>query len=204
MRERLLVVAWAMLAGLPAARAQVPPKPSPLQGVDIGARVAWAIPTGDAFAGQSLGGELNGALPLQLDLGYRFDRHFWAGFDLSFAPASLKSCGAAGSCSGRDTRVGLQVAYRLDRQGSLRPWLGLGVGYEWLHLDRSPAVPAFTLSGFEWVNLQLGGDFALNPRIWMGPFLTVALGGFTESDAGPVSSRVHAWIMLGWKTSFEL
>ncbi len=91
-------------------------------------------------------------------------------------------------------------------EGGLRPWLGIGVGYEWLHLDRAlgGVHAASTLSGFEWVNLQLGGDFAVNPRLWMGPFVTVALGDFSDSDAGSISSRVHAWIMVGWKTHFEL
>lgn len=205
----------ALLAVGPAS-AQVPPIPAPAQGLSLGARVAWAIPAGNIGAGESLGGALSGALPLQLDLSYRFDRHFSAGFLFSYAPGFVNNCPPGDSCSGRSTRFGLQAIYTLDPAGSLRPWLGIGIGYEWLKLKQTSAGIAYsdTFAGFEWVNLQVGGDFSLTPRLWVGPYAAVTFASFSDLDSavGGLSGsasipsadrRLHEWIMVGLRATYE-
>jgi opacity protein-like surface antigen len=191
------------LAAVPAS-AQVPPIPAPAQGVTLGARAAWAIPAGNSTAGRSLGSDFSGAVPLSLDLLYRFDRYFSAGFYVTYAPGFAKDCPAGSTCSQSFTRFGLQAAYTFDRSGSLRPWLGIGVGYEWLHLD----VPAGsgTLSGFEWANLQVGGDFAATARLFVGPYVAMSFGQFSDASAASIPSgdrRFHEWITVGLRAQYE-
>lgn len=200
------------LAGA-APAAEVPPIPSPAQGLTLGVRAAYAIPTGNLFEGSSLSSAFDGALPLQLDLGYRFDRHFSAGLFASWAHGFPNDCPAGVSCSGSSTRVGLEIFYTLDQQGSLRPWFGAGMGYEWLKAKTTGAQTGeITFSGFEWIDLQVGGDFPLSPRVWAGPFFMLTAARFADADASGSGSasipsgqrRFHTWLMLGLKGHYEL
>jgi len=205
------IAALALVAG--PASAQVPPIPAPAQGVTLGARAAWAIPAGNATSGSSLGGDFQGAVPLSLDLLYRFDCYFSAGFYFTYAPGFAKDCPPGMTCSQSFTRFGLQAIYTLDRSGSLRPWLGIGVGYEWLNLKTSSGgvTASGSLSGFEWVNLQVGGDFAVTPRFFVGPYVAVSFAQFSDASgsAGSGASipsgdrRFHEWIMAGLRAQYE-
>lgn len=217
MHGRVLAIALGLSAALPAA-AQVPPIPSPAQGPTLGARIGYGLPAGNLLEGASLSGAFKGSLPLQLDLGYRFDRHFSAGFYFSWAAAFAKNCDPGASCSGTSTRLGIEAAYALDRQGGMRPWLGIGVGYEWLAVKESAggSTVKATLSGFEWLNLQLGGDFEVSPRFWLGPYLLVTFseaadadlsgGGLLPSGSASIPSsqrRFHEWITIGVRGTFD-
>jgi len=100
------------------------------------------------------------------------------------------------------------------------PWVGLGVGYEWLNLSIGGTGGAITGSarGFEWVNLQLGIDFSLGQNFRLGPFVrsrvaqydTGSLGlintqGGSASGTGDIQSKaVHTWIDVGLRFSFLL
>jgi hypothetical protein len=210
-----LAKALVVLAlGGTAAAAEVPPIPSPAQGLDLGARVAWAFPAGNLAEGLSLSGAFTGALPLQLDVGYRFDRHFSAGLFFSWAPGFPNDCPAGSTCSGSSTRLGLEVFYTLDRQGSLRPWFGAGAGYEWLRTEEKAGAGTAraTLSGFEWIDLQVGGDFAATPSAWFGPYFMFTAGKFADIDLASVGTqsvasgqqRMHYWLVLGLRGHYEL
>ncbi len=202
-------LALALAAGAASAQG-VPPIPAPAQGVTLGVRAAWAIPAGNATAGTSLGSEFSGAVPLSLDLLYRFDRYFSAGFYFTYAPGFAKDCPSGATCSPSFTRFGLEALYTLDRSGSLRPWFGIGVGYEWLRLDTP--VGSGTLSGFEWANLQLGGDFAVTPRFFVGPYVAISFGQLTDASGSGTGSgtsipsgdrRFHEWITVGLRGQYE-
>jgi opacity protein-like surface antigen len=208
----IAALALALSAGVANAQGVVPPIPAPAQGVTLGARAAWAIPAGSSAAGFTLGSDFTGAVPLSLDLLYRFDRYFSAGFYFTYAPGIAKDCPSGATCSQSFTRFGLQAAYTLDRSGSLRPWFGIGVGYEWLRLD----IPggSGTLSGFEWANLQVGGDFAVTARFFVGPYVGVSFGQFSDASGSLFGTgsgasipsgerRFHEWITVGLRGLYE-
>lgn len=210
MRVYILGFAVAALLAVGPVSAQVPPVPAPPQGISVGARVAWAFPAGTLLADSSLGSSFSGVLPLQLDLLYRFDRHFSAGFYLAYAPGFTKNCPLGDSCSGAGTSFGLQVFYTLDAQGALRPWFGFGMGYEWLKLEQTSAAvtSSTTLSGFQWANLQVGGDFSLTARLFLGPYAALSFATFSEaSPGGSIASsarHLHEWITVGLRATYEL
>ncbi len=208
MHRHVLAFAVAGLLSARGASAQVPPVPAPPQGVSLGVRAAWGIPVGNLDSGLSAGSAFTGALPLQLDLGYRFDRHFSAGFYFSYAPGFANDCPPGGTCSATSTRFGLQATYTLDPQGSLRPWFGISVGYEWISLEQTVAglTASDTLSGFEWANLQVGGDVALTARLFLGPYAAISFGTLSNSDAGSIPAserRLHEWITVGLRAYYE-
>ncbi len=216
MSRHVLGFTVAALLAAGRAGAQVPPIPAPPQGPSLGARVAWGFPAGNIVSGESLSGALSGALPLQLDLSWRFDRHFSAGFLFSYAPGFVNACPPGDSCSGRSTGFGLQAIYTLDPAGALRPWLGIGVGYQWLKLEQTSAgiVYADTFSGFQWVDLQVGGDLSLTSRLWVGPYAAMTFATFSDVSAsagglagsGSIPSgdrRLHEWIVVGLRATYE-
>lgn len=209
MRGYILGFAAAALLAVGQASAQVPPVPAPPQGMSVGARAAWAIPAGTLLGTSSLASSFSGAVPLQLDVLYRFDRHFSAGAWFAYAPASAKNCPPGDSCSGTGTSFGLQIFYTLDAQGALRPWFGFGMGYEWLKLEQTSAgvTSSTTLSGFQWANLQVGGDFSLTARFFLGPYAALSFATFSESSPGgsiPSTDRhLHDWITVGLKATYE-
>jgi hypothetical protein len=135
-------------------------------------------------------------------------------------------------CNFHGLRFGAQVHYHLAPERSLDPWIGAGIGYEWLTSSVSssgsivpngapgPASLSTTVHGFEFVNLQGGLDFKPWERsnFGVGPFVSFSLG---EYDSGSIacggtacnvvpSSRssdvrekgIHEWLTLGVRGTF--
>jgi hypothetical protein len=62
-------------------------------------------------------------------------------------------------------------------------------------------------------HLQVGGDVAIGPRLSVGPFVSMTFGRFATqkiSSGGASLSlelsqkRVHEWLMLGARATFDL
>ena len=122
-------------------------------------------------------------------------------------------------------RLGAELLYHLAPEGPYDPWLGIGFGYEWLtsHADFSSGGAAQTfdgsLSGFEYLNLQLGVDYMATPGFGIGPFTTLTIGSYGNYDntqtiaisgisqagdrSGSVNdTAVHAWLIIGLRGTF--
>ena len=97
------------------------------------------------------------------------------------------------SCSAKDLRLGLNVHYHFSPGESFDPWVGLGAGYEWLVLDESAGGVSVseTASGFEFGNLQLGGDFAVAPNFGIGPFFTFTLAQYSHLGGAIDTDLAH-------------
>ena len=214
------IVAAFLAAG--TAQAQYPAA----SGASLGVRLGYGVPMGDADAGsavlgyasQPLGDVVDGMVPLQLEAMYRFDRNWSLGLYLQYGFASVSSttCPASSgySCSGRDTRFGVQMHYRFDAQGFV-PWVGLGIGGEWISVSAEGfgfSGDIYEASGFEYLNLQLGGDWLLSPFFRLGPYVQLSLAqydtvraigtsGFLETI--PVDKAMHEWLQFGLKGTFD-
>lgn len=206
------VVAAFLTAG--TARAQGP------SGISLGLRLGYGIPMGDFDGGDpatatpstALGDVLSGQVPLQIDAMYRFDPNWSLGlyFQYGFASVSNNFCGTGYSCSASDTRFGVQVHYRFTSQGFV-PWVGLGLGGEWstITVEAGGISADIKASGFEYVNLQVGGDFFLSPAFRLGPYAqisfaqydTISAAGFSFSVA---NKTMHEWLQIGLKGTFDL
>jgi hypothetical protein len=137
-------------------------------GVEFGARVGYAIPLGDVGADRS-GNEIpfstwvEHAIPIDVELGYRFDPHVYAGVYGGYSVISRAYC-ETGDCSDHGFRVGVNVQLHPLGQVPVDPWFGLGFGYEWLSF--SQRFPTGNddrmLQGFEFAILQIGIDFTVS------------------------------------------
>jgi hypothetical protein len=217
MVKRIAVVLFALFAVVAAhARAD---DPSP-QGLTAGLRFGYGLPIGSARANLSLGDAVSGAIPLWLELGYRIDHHWLVGgffqYGLGFA-GDVCSSGSGLDCSAKTIRIGAEGVYRVRRSGEIEPWIGAGIGYEMtsIHASANGREETSDVSGFEFGNLQVGGDFRVSPRFAVGPYLAMSLaryssatsdvpGQTTTKDIPSSDQTFHAWFQFGVKGTFDM
>jgi hypothetical protein len=210
-----------------AARSQdLPP------GVELGARLGYGLPLGDVDThgtlGDPLGETIGHMVPIWMDAGYRLAPRWFAGLFFAYAPGSsggalhrlcnsMTGCGFSSSngsgtpgvdlASVFDVRAGAEVHYHLAPGKLWDPWLGAGLGYEWLHVG-VPGGETWA-SGFELVNLQAGLDVAVGTRVHLGPFAALTTAVYSWNDSLPSSSTfsgpaLHEWVILGVRAAIDL
>jgi hypothetical protein len=166
------------------------------RGPQLGLRVGYAAGTGIVYSGLNVHDASSGALPVTVDLGWRFLPQLYAGVYGSFAPVFTKgnpvSCPAGFDCNAQDWRFGLQVDYHFLPRSRLDPYVGLGGGYEVLHTNANgPVVVPTPLGnapgnasagiidrGWEFAALTLGFDARINDVVGVGPYISGSLGEY--------------------------
>ena len=230
---------WGVLSGV-VVLCGVSQAHAETQGFELGGRLGYGIPMGkvsDMGTGNNdLSSVISGMVPLQFDIGYRVipnlmvGGYFMYGFgitgdDLQKLCDAGETFGADVSCSAHDIRLGVQAHYHFLPDQTVDPWLGAGIGYEWLgfSVEQSALGQSSTASvtghGWEFVNLQGGVDFGLAPGIGLGPFLSLSVGQYDTSSSscdgdGCTSSdsrsndidkkALHEWLTLGVRGTFVL
>jgi outer membrane protein W len=204
------------------------------EGFELGARVGYGIPMGkvnDDGTNDKLSQAISGMVPLQLDLGYRVIPNLMVGayfmYGIGFAGDTItklcdqaKAGGIDATCSAHDVRLGAQVQYHISPDGQIDPWLGAGIGYEWLTFgfEGAGTTISSTGHGFEFINLQGGADFSVAPNFGLGPFLSLSVGqyskasgdcsgncgGITTSSEEIDKKAMHEWLTLGVRGTFVL
>jgi hypothetical protein len=214
-------------ASCPLNEDGIPECPKPV--LELGARTGVALPFGSVASGSQLSDSIDAQIPVQIDLGFRPDPHLFIGAYGSYGfllPASGVCQG--GSCSGSDVRAGLEAQFHFRPGRRFDPWLGVGTGYEWLHLASwSPGKVQdgidtstdanLTLRGWEIVNAQAGLDYALCTGVRVGPFVGFSIGEFENasqsytvrgiehaSSTDIQQTALHEWLTLGLRGSFDL
>ncbi len=208
-------------------------------GFELGGRIGYGIPMGKATGegtNSNLADGIKGMIPLQLDIGYRAIPSLMVGgyvmYGFGFTGDSisedcdrLKGLGVDASCSTHDVRLGIQAQYHFTPDGKLDPWIGAGIGYEWLTFGvdfssgGASVKTSTTGNGVEFINLQGGADFALAPGFGLGPFLSLSVGQYSETSTScdgsgctPDLTRsatidkkaIHEWLTLGVRGTFVL
>lgn len=211
---RKLITALSVIAAVAAAPAARADEES---GLTLGVRAAFGMPLGSAGDGEDLDHLTKGAIPIQLDVGWRFDSRWLAGAYFSWGPTlvasnakgALAASGATGIEGHAVQRLGVQALYTVLRGRRFDQWVGLGLGYEWtryaearLNTGSGTADAELGLRGFEAI-LQIGGDYRVTPKLSVGPFATVNFGQYrshvsdvdvrsgTVPDAGSTSRSVQ-------------
>jgi hypothetical protein len=222
MKKTLIAAIVVLSAAASPARAGEP------SGLSFGLRTGYGIPLGEAADGVKLKDLASGAVPVQLECGWRFDEHWLAGAYYSWGPTfvadgaetALAARGATDVSGHFEQRIGVQGIYTFSPMKKLAPWAGVGVGYEWTRYADAKVdgrEVEVGLRGFE-AMVQAGADYRLNPRLSVGPFATFNVGQYrstiewvengddldTSADASIGDRGVHEWIQLGIRGTFDL
>lgn len=205
------VIAAATLAGsastaLAQEEAERPLEPGPGRmanlGLQVGARLGYAVGIGSVYEGLAVYDASYGTLPLVVDVGWRALPELYVGAYGQLAPVFLRtnpqSCPENFQCSARDWRFGLQADIHFLPRTSLDPYIGVGAGYEVLNTTVNGTAPiplptgtvpgnvdsSVTERGWEFGNLTVGFDYRLSRGVGFGPFFTATLARFNvrESD----------------------
>jgi opacity protein-like surface antigen len=223
----------AVPEGAPAPEATAPPPATapaagpngaavaPRGALELGLRIGFGYPVGSegAVAGasnNSLHDDISGMIPVWIDAGWRANPNVYVGLFFQYGFAFVNNdqnpdCAQSGvSCSAKDLRLGVNVHYHFSPGESFDPWVGVGAGYEWLALDVSAGTltASETAGGFEFGNLQLGGDFAVAPNLGIGPFFAITLAEYNHlsgnTDADLATKSIHGWVMGGVRGVFDI
>lgn len=209
------------------------PAPSQL-GFETGLRLGVGVPVGKG--GRSLDGaerNLNDFAPWRapfwIDVGYRFSQVTTVG---AYGQVGVGGGGdaCAGECDWADLRIGAQAQWRFAPSASVNPWLGVGLGYEWISFrtllripltDPGPEDPdsvairtAELLSGPELL-LQGGLDFRVEDSFSVGPYASATVGQYVgdrikcdpdfpgcPEAASLDGSGFHSWLGVGLRGTY--
>jgi hypothetical protein len=180
----------------------------------LGLRLGFAPAMGDAAKDAPLKDLVKSQIPLQLDALYKVTPDIAVGGYFSYGFGQLNSdfsdiCDAAGiSCSASNVRLGLQGTYTFNQlKAAMVPWAGVGFGYEWNTIKGSAggASADVTSSGFEFLNLQLGGDFKVNEQFAIGPYAQLSVGQYSNVEGNSIPEKgMHQWLGFGLRGKFDL
>jgi hypothetical protein len=183
----------------------------------LGARVGYAFGLGDVADSPSGALEMSdwneSHVPLQLDALFRLTPQLALGgyFSYGFGQTGDVCDFPGADCDGRVTRLGVQGTYTVATTGSIVPWFGAGFGYEWNTID--DGFDEATFKGWEYLNLQAGGDFRVGQQFWVGPYVMFSLGEYGDVESDGVSgdfdvsipdTTMHQWLSFGLRGKFDL
>ena len=204
-------------------------------GFEPGFRAGFEVPVGgagDDFLGNSrdLSDLATWRTPFWVDLNYRWSESTAFGI---YGQAAFGGTGDAclGDCTFAELRIGAQGQLHLSPGEPLDPWIGIGLGYQWLTfrdffiIDPETGTTQRTaenLSGPELL-LQGGLDFEVQKGLAVGPYLASSLSAYigdrqtcstqpttTEAalaaecpDLSAEGQTFHAWIGLGLRGTYS-
>jgi hypothetical protein len=238
---RLCFLALVGLAATPALAADAePPAPVRIGGrLHLALRTGFGLPLGNyasvqALAGvrdddNAIGDDTHGVIPIWFDAGYRLSDRLLLGAYFMFgivlpktAPADNPlggGCPEGFDCFATGVRLGVQAQYSFAPEAAIDPWLGLGMGYEWVgtQLDGEvfsiPFEASTRYSGPDLLQLQGGVDFRTRSIFSVGPFGSVSAMRYTscsltlageESRCELEDGGWHGWLVVGVRGVVEL
>ena len=205
--------------------ASAPASAAVLQGFVLSLELGYAPAIGDADktttgTGEAMTDVVSSHVPLVLGVGYRINPLVSVGgiFQYGFAQLDSSACPSGVSCSASDLRLGAEVRLHFLSEQPFSPWVSAGFGYEWFNVDMSQGSLSanLTYKGFEFLNLEAGGDFRVSPSFTLGPFIGLRVQQFdsmsgTNSSGTNISQEipsdqkaVHGWVAFGLRGMFTL
>lgn len=143
---------------------------------------------------------LDTGLGFQLDAGVGLSRSVALGAWGSFA--TYGDGDDCESCSGKAFAVGPFVRYHLSQGLRFDPWLSLGVGYRQISFESAGLKSKF--SGFQWLRLELGGDYYLFSGFGLGPYGSLSLSSYSKRPEGTGEAGVNTELSTGVRFLFDL
>jgi hypothetical protein len=200
-----------------------PAAPSVDQGLSFGLRTGWSIPIGSLEKNDSMRSNFTGMVPFWLDGGYRLSKHLYLGAYFQLGPVFVNDDVCRNlSCSAYDLRFGINAHWHFKWSiaggtwaGRFDPWLGIGSGYEGATVRLSTPLGARsseTRYGFEYGNIQLGGDYQGSE--WrLGAFASLSAAQYArlsrdQPDGSSAYSiehpTAHLWLTFGVRFQYDL
>lgn len=183
------------------------------KGMAVGFRVGFGLPGGLVEGGDGhrdipMREVVTAIIPMQLDVGYFLNARVQVGAYLQYAPGILtRGCLEGSICGANALRLGANASYHLPWSDTLSPWLGLGIGTEFLAPSQVPSVidgrPHKTdgaFIGLEFFNVQGGVDLHVRGPVWMGPFMTFTAGEYLGAN----DDAYHFWFIGGVRLQMRL
>jgi Outer membrane protein beta-barrel domain len=180
----------------------------------LGLRLGYSPAMGDEQKDLPLKDTVKSQIPIQVDAMYKVTKDVAVGGYFSYGFGQLNSdlkdgCDATGlDCSASNMRLGLQAAYTFNQvTAPLVPWAAVGFGYEWttLKVALGGASGEATTSGFEFLNLQLGGDYKVNEQFAIGPYAQLSIGQYSSIEGNSITDKgMHQWLGFGLRGKFDL
>jgi hypothetical protein len=193
------------------ATVTAPPRASE-SGLQLAVRGAFNVPTGSIDSGSNFSDGFSGFAPFGLEAGYRFDRHIYMGLFGEYGFGFMKNCAAGFDCSAHTWALGVNARYHVFASPTLRPWIGLNAGYEWLDVDaNAPGNNASASAhGLRYFGAEMGLDLFVAPMLAVGPYFSGSVGEYsseTQSVNGadttqPFAKAMHAFFQFGLRFSF--
>lgn len=186
--------------------------------LQVGARLGYAIAGGDAAKDQKMSDGVKSQVPIQVDAAWRFTKELAVGayFSYGFAQLASQACPSGADCSASEIRLGVQGFFTFaDLDSFVIPWIGLGTGWERGHYEvtRLGSTGKLTYTGWEYLNLQVGGDMKASPLFSFGPYFLFSVGQFDKakfegpfgnSDGSIPNKANHQWFQFGVRGKFDL
>jgi hypothetical protein len=174
---------------------------------EIGARLGFAPAMGDAQKDFAMSDSVKSQIPLQLDASYKLTKDVAVGGYFSYGIGQAE-CAEGVDCSANVMRFGVQGLYTFNQvKAPLTPWAGVGFGYEIASGERDGV--DIGSSGFEFLNLQAGGDYKVNEKFAVGPYLQFSVAQYSKAEFNGNSQDIeekalHQWLGFGVRGKFDL
>jgi hypothetical protein len=185
---------------------------------EVAVRAGVSAPLGQSSSGKRLSDWVGPSFPLTFELGARlFGRYELAAVG-QYAVGIADSTSGSGCYTGNNActasvgQIGVEFLYHPLGMAKVDPFVGVGVGYEWLVVRATVQGTNYNqaLGGWNWAVLQGGVDFALGGVLRLGPYLLASAGQYQSSNFtvptpnGPVSGSssesnpaAHFWVSVG-------
>jgi hypothetical protein len=212
-----------------------PPPPAPAtssparrdQGLTFAVRGAWLKPHG-IVAGVTgsdselpLDREFASGAQLTLEAGWRFPIGLTTALFVQYgfvAPGRRAGNGLCETVScdeGRTLKYGFEILYHFRRDRPVSPFVGAGLGRERSGYRATDPTGSATIryEGLQWIDLQLGADWALAPPVFLGAFVSNSFGRYdtvSASGSGAIftgdiaEKKVHSWLQVGVRLRWDL
>jgi hypothetical protein len=194
------------------------PEPPPLshRGFQLGVRTGVVLPAGRLSDENAMSALATAQIPLFADIGAKISRHVFLGGYASFGIGGVTDrwdrdqC-LRNDCNAGSVHIGGQIQVHFAPAERANPWLGYGLGYEWLWTN---GFPATTYRGPEYGRFMAGIDFRLSHDFGLGPFVDATLARYTsvtteerlvggqtaattETTSDIDNTSLHSWITVG-------